>query len=408
MIAQSNVTHMLVGKDLDIAGTSDTRDSLSEGQIGVFLVGSNTAKTDALTSGDKFTIAYKNAQGVVTETPVIEYDNIRNKSAVTYTAPTQRSRAIGYDGSSGSIDAINNNDYVAHLFWYDNSKTFGYGKPVKFAAYRSSDSATQVEIATGLASNFNKNFAREKPSIIKAEILLSDAGTAITGTGNLEVVNGSKYVQAISPDGGTTPPDADAVVSVGDYLRFGTATTDPVYEVVAIDATSNIITLNMPYQGASEVVAGASAEYIAAANAASAAAGVKLTALPLTDDFQAGVIRYDITEFTIELKDDFGSTTLSELSAPSVGSGTYWEIAQNQWFLKGNRGEPWRVGNYPKNVVLDATSGKTYDQIAFNYVDRNARTIDRQVGSYGTVVIATEEESGSTVHTDLKTVLGIS
>jgi hypothetical protein len=400
MIAQSNVTHMLVGKDLDIAGTSDTRDNLSEGQIGVFLVGSNTAKTDALASGDKFTVAYKNAQGVVTETPVIEYDNIRNKSAVAYTAPTQRSRAIGYDGSSGSIDAINNNDYVAHLFWYDNSKTFGYGKPVKFAAYRSSDSATQVEIATGLASNFNKNFSREKPSIIKAEILLSDAGTAITGTGTLDVVNGSKYITA-----GT---DADAVVSVGDYLRFGTSTSDPTYKVVAIDTTSEIITLNMPYQGDTETVAEASAEYVASADAASASAGVKLTALPLTESFDPGVIRYDVTEFTLELQEDFGSTTLSELSKPSVGSGTYWEVAQNQWFLKGNRGEPWRVGNYPKNVVLDATSGKTYDQIAFNYVDRNARTIDRQVGSYGTVMIATEDESGSTVHTDLKTVLGIS
>jgi hypothetical protein len=407
MISQSNVTHMLVGKDTDLLTAAETRNDLAVGQIGVFLVGSKTAKTDALSAGDRFTVAYKNSKGVVVETPVIEYDYIKDKSAVTYTAPTQRSRAIGYNGTSGSIDAINNNEYVTHIFWRDNSKTFGRGIPVKFAAYYSSDSATQIEIADGLAVNFNKNFARENPPIIKAEILLSDAGAAVTGTGNLKVVNGSKYVQAISPDGGTTPPNAGAVLSVGGYLRFGTATTDPVYKVTAIDTVNEIITLNMPYQGDSEVVAEASAEYIASAAAASAAAGVKLTALPLTDDFQAGVIRYDVTEFTIELKDEFGSTTLSELAAPSVGAGTYWEVAQNEWFLKGNRGEPFRVADYPVENVLEATSGKVYDQVTFSYVDKNARSIDSLVSSFGNVMIATEDESVSTVHTDLKTVLGL-
>ena len=213
--------------------------------------------------------------------------------------------------------------------------------------------------------------------------------------------------RAISPDGGTTPPNAGAVVSVGDYLRFGTATTDPVYEVVAIDATNDIITLNMPYQGDSGTVAEASAEYIAAADAASAAAGITLTALSTTSAFEPGVIRYDFTEFDLELKDDFGSTNLTDLTTPSLGSGTYWEVAQNEWFLKGNRGEPWRVGNYPKDLSLEATEGKTYDQISFSYVDKNAQTIDRDVSSFGDVMIATEDESASTVYTDLQTVLGI-
>jgi len=399
MIAQSNVTHMLVGKDTDLLANTETRDALEVGQIGVFLVGSTTAKTTALSAGDRFTIAYKNSKGVVIETPVIEYDYIKNKAAVSYAAPSQRSRAIGYNGTSGSIDAVNNNDYVAHVFFYDNSKTFGYGKPVKFAAYYSSDAATQIEIADGLAKNFNKNFSRETPKLIKAEVVLSDAGTAITGTGTLTVVNGSKFVTA-----GT---DADAVVAVGDYLRFGTDTTNSVYEVVAIDTATDIITLNMPYQGDSEVVAEASAEYIASADADAASAGIILTALATTSAFEPGVIRYDFTEFDLELKDDFGSTSLTELTTPSLGSGTYWEVAQNEWFLKGNRGEPWRVGNYPKDLSLEATEGKTYDQVSFSYVDKNAQSIDRMVSSFGDVMIATEDEDSSTVYTDLQTVLGI-
>jgi len=399
MIAQSNVTHMLVGKDLDILSNTSTRDDLNTGQIGVFLVGSKTAKTDALASGDKFTIAYKNSKGVVTETPVMEYDTLRGKSAVDYAAPSQRVRYIGYNGTSGSIDAVNNNDYVAHIFWYDNSKTFGYGKPVKFAAYYSSDAATQTEIATGLVKNFNKNFARENPKLIKAEVLLNDAGTAITGTGTLAVVNGSKYVEA-----GT---DVDAVLSVGDYVRFGTATTDPTYKVVALDTTNEIITLDTPYQGDSETVAEDSAEYIAAADAASASAGVKLEALPLTEGFDPGVIRYDFTEFRVELKEDFGSTDITEGTKPSLGAGTYWEVAQNEWFLKGNRGEPWRVGNYPKNPVLEADSDENYDQVTMAYTDSNARTIDRTVKSYGNVMIAVPEGGSGNIYASLQTVLGI-
>ena len=35
--------------------------------------------------------------------------------------------------------------------------------------------------------------------------------------------------------------------------------------------------------------------------AAAASAGIKISALPLTDGFQPGVIRYDILDFTVEL-----------------------------------------------------------------------------------------------------------
>lgn len=399
MIAQSNVTHMIVGKDLDLLSASGTRDDLAVGQIGVFLVGSKTAKTDALASGDRFTIVYRNSKGVLIETPVIDYDTVKEKSAVEYTAPSQKVVAVGYNGTSGSIDVEDNNDYVFHIFFKDNSTTFAKGTPVKFAAYRSSDSATQVEIADGLAENFNKNFARENPKLIKAEVIVSASGAAITGTGDLTVKNGSKYVVAAT--------DADAELTVGDYIRFGTNTSAPVYKVTAIDATNNIITLHMPYQGDSETVAEADANVVTSADAASANAGVLLTGLPITASFDPGIIRYDVVEFNVELKDDFGSTNIEELSAASVGAGTYWEVAQNEWFLKGNRGEPWRLGNYPKTVVLEATEGKVYDQISFNYVDYNARTVDRHVGSFGTVMIATEDEDSSTIHTDLKTVLGI-
>jgi len=144
MIAQSNVTHMLVGKDIAILGSGVTRDSLAIGQIGVFLAGSKGAKVNALAAGDKFTIAYRNAEGVVIETPVIEYNNILSKSAITYQAPTQQVLAIGFNGTDGKIDVKDNTDYVLHIFWCDNSANFSEITQVKFAAYPIGTGATQL------------------------------------------------------------------------------------------------------------------------------------------------------------------------------------------------------------------------------------------------------------------------
>jgi len=414
MIGQGNVTHLLVGKDLSLLGETKTRADLATGQLGVFKVGSKTAidGTTDLTAGDRFTIATKNSKGVIVETPVIEYDNIKSKSSTVYAAPAERVRAIGYNGTSGSIDPINYANYVAHVFWKDNSKTFGQGIPVKFAAYAADGSATQAEIAAGLVNNFNKNFQREKPKMIKAEVLLSDAGVATSG-GTGAWVNGSKYITIAESAGGANDAakyNADgATVVAGDYIRFGTAVTDVCYKVVEIIGGGTALatlTLDTPFQGTTTTAKAANAmEVIVAANAATASAGVKLSALPLTEGFEPGVIRWDFLDFEIQLGSEVGATTQSSISTPSLGAGTYYEVAQNEWFLKGNRGEAWRVGNYPKTVTLEATAGKTYDQCVINYMTSNAQTIDRQVASYGTVMIAVE--AGSAGYTALLDVVNI-
>lgn len=405
MIGQGNVTHLLVGKDLSLLGETKTRADLATGQLGVFKVGSKTAidGTTDLTAGDRFTIATLNSKGVIVETPVIEYNNIKSKSSTVYAASTVRSRAIGFNGTSGSIDPINYANYVAHVFWKDNSKTFGQGIPVKFAAFAADGSATQAEIAAGLVNNFNKNFQREKPKLIKAEVLVNSAGSAVGAAADTVVGNiGSKYVTVTDTGGNTT---VNAMVA-GDYFRAGTAVTDPCYKVVAstVGTGGGILTLDTPLQAAVNLV-GTTAELITAANAAAADCGVKLTGMPLTEGFEPGVIRWDFIDFEIQLGSEVGATTQSSITTPSLGSGTYYEVAQNEWFLKGNRGEAWRVGNYPKTVTLEATAGKTYDQCVINYMTSNAQTIDRQVASYGTVMIAVE--AGSAGYTALLDVVNI-
>jgi hypothetical protein len=404
MINQSNVTHIVIGKDDDIITAAETRDDLIAGQIGVFLVGSTIGKVDALVAGDRFRIAYKRNDGAVVESPVIEYSNILNKNAEgTPAAATNQVRALGFNGTTGSIDDTNSEDYVVHYVWYDNTKSLAMGKPVKFLAYRSDASTSQVEIAVGLAQNAVVNNSKEVYPIIKPRVLINDAGAVITGTGNLTAVQDSKYLTAAT--------DADAVVSVGDYLRLGTAAgavlTDDCYRVVSFPSGGQFIELDRAFQGASATYTEANCDYIAAATAASAAAGVTLDAQ--TMPFDPGIKKYSQVNFDFwKVGEGFGSTTVSEVTKASKGVGTYAEIAEIEWFLRGNRGETFRVAAYPVSYTPDADSTKTYQQIVVSYKDTNVKTLDYEPASYGAILIATEDESASTVHTDLKTVLGIS
>lgn len=406
MISQKNVTHLLVGKDLNFA-TSTTRAGLAKGQIAVFLAGSSTSLSSvaALTAGNRYTVAMKNQDGVIVETPVITYGNEKSKTKVDYTAATAQSAAIGFNGTSGSIAVSNSTNYVMHIFWKDNSKVFGYGQPVKFAAYKSDASATQVEIASGLAINFNKNFSRENPKMMKAEVLINSAGTAVpTGADTIVFTNGSPYFTATDIDNAT----GTSAMAVGDYIRIGTNTTDPCYKITAIDATNNIGTIEMPFQGTTVSAADTSYELVVAATAASAGAGVKISALDSQSAFVPGLVKYDFCTFEVELGENFGSTTYTDLTAGTKGSGTYYEVADLEWFLKGNRGETWRQGNYPKQVKLEATSGKTYDMITLTYAEPTSTTINGPVYSYGTIMIATEDASSGNIYASLATVFGIS
>lgn len=407
MIAQSNVTHMLVGKEIAILSSGVTRDSLAIGQIGVFLAGSKGAKTNALAAGDKFTIAYRNAEGVVIETPVIEYSNVLSKSAIAYQAPTHQVLAIGFNGTDGKIDAKDNTDYVLHIFWSDNSANFSEITQVKFAAYASGANATQLEIANGLIKNLRKQFSREPIKPLIAELITSDTGDAIgTGVVGLKFTKGSKLV-SVSTGGDIDNTTGNATaLAAGAYIRVGIEKTDPVYKIASIDTTKNTLLLEDAYQGESVELEDDDMLQVSSADVSAGDMGVKISASPISNGLQPGIFRYDQIRFEIQLKDSFGDTKLTEVVAPTKGSGSYGEVAEVQWFLKGNRGEPWRQGNYPKTVVLDATPGKSYDMISFNYADYNARTLDRQVGSFGSVLIATETGSNS-VHAALKTVLGL-
>ena len=426
MLGQKNITHIIVGKDDAPVAATETRADMIAGQIGVFKVGSATAidgDTD-LVAGDRFKIVYKDVDGNLVESPLIDYDNIVSKSAVPYAADTEQKTYIGYNGTTGSITVTNSDEYYIHLDRKDGSKTWGEHTLYKLlAAYRSDASATQTEIADALVVNAVKNLAVEKTRSGRAVNQvgrISSATVTATNdfTGDTTVVKGSSVISIAEASGandagvyGTGSDD----LAVGDYVRIGavgagTALTSGVYKVIALGGakTSSILaTLDRPVLEASGTYAAAThdIEVIPSASAIAGNWGLMVESLPVK--FVPGLFKNTQVTFDVSLSDAFGSTLITEATPAFKGSGTYEEVAEIEWFLRGNRGEPYRVASYPVSKNLNATSGKTYDTITFSFTNNNSTDLNGDVKSRISVVIYTEDEGSSTIYTDLKDVLNI-
>lgn len=424
MLSQKNKTHVIVGKDVAPLAETAGRASLSAGQIGVFKNGSSLAidGTTALAAGDKFKIVYMNVDGNIVESPMYDYDLIINKKAVAYTAGTEQKTVVGYNGTTGSIAVANSDVYHIHMTRRDSSATLAeHGLFKLVAAYQSDASATQTEIADALILNAVKNFELEKAksgvTVTKVGRINSAAVTATNDfTGDTTVVIGTKTISiaeaGTSNDAGvygSTPAD----LAVGDYVRIGsvgggTALTSQVYKVVALGGakTSSIIaTLDRPVLEASGTYAAATHDIEVIPSASVANWGLTFESAPVK--FVPGLFKYQNVTFDITLSDAFGSTLITDLAYPTKGVGTYKEVAEIEWELRGNRGEGYKVASYPVSQNLNATSGKTYDVISLDFANDDARGLDKNTRSWHSLIIFTEAEDDVTVHTDLKAVLNI-
>lgn len=421
MIGQKNVTHLIVGKDLAIL-SSGTRASLATGQIGVFKNGSQTPTTSALSAGDLFTIAYKDVSGQVINTPHIEYSNIIRKGSTAYTAAAQKKVFVGYNGTTGSINVGNSDAYLLSVILNDTTTAFQEHPPYEYAEYTSDASATEKEIAEGILASALKNMTNvvktNKKVMVQPGIVCSATGTDTSG-GAFTVVNGSSVVTTVesaasAADAGKYNTDG-STIAAGDYLRFSAATevkTDEVYKVVSITGGGTgaaTIVLDRPFLGTSGSKAANTVSVIPAATAANVATNWGISLTGVAQEFKAGLLKYQVIDFEVVLNSSaFGSTLITVNTARNKGVGTYEEIAEMESFLRGNRGEVFRVASYPVTKTLNAVSGKTYDVIVFDFFDDSVTGIDREIKHYGTIMLATEDESSYTANTTLKTILGIS
>lgn len=348
-----NVDYALVGKGTSTTPPANDISDLADGQLGVFNSGGTAG---AITSGDKFVIALGGPNGkakFVSE--VIDPTQVELVTRRGYFAAVQQKNALGYNGTSGSIDdtLASGNLYFVDVYIQEYLTSNTDGRTIKHFQYSSVAGDTQADIASGLFTSAVNNYSREAEDYMLFEMLCDNAGVATTGT--LDVVKGS--VTAVA----SVPGDFE----VGGFVRLGTATTDPVYRVDAI--SGNNLTLNTKVQQATQQLAIAAAESITAALGAAANFGITMEGLEL--EWEIGKSQYKIVRWELGAR-DFGTTTVTELANPFDGVGEYKQAADAEWFLRGFEGEYNREGfSTIYQSVINATAGVTYDITSLRFQD---------------------------------------
>ena len=363
----NNARHVQIAKKLARTATLQVVDPsganyLADGETAVTDESGRIVLTNATAAvaGKKIQVCQRSGDNIFWS-GVLDGSNLKSFLGGAPITAVEQVTNVGYNGTSGSIDTINNNEYLMRVIRYDNQSVFANKQMMKFGAYTSDAAATQQEVADGLAISLIANFKREPEKAIKFERLCDAAGVVATvATGTITFVNGSDLVATA----GATPATDYAV---GGQIRFGTAVTDIVYTVKAVDNTAQTITLDTPYQGASGTLTAANQRKITPVQAAAAVCGLKLTGLPLK--FERGVFKYGKSRFEVTLS-GMGSTSLAFTTPASEGSGTYESVAEYEWFSsEGVHGKIERLGTPPPTFKQDAVAGIPYGTLYIEVSD---------------------------------------
>ncbi len=405
--AISNARQIIIGKTPVALGATDLKSAAfeaAEGEIGVFTKEGtrvNTANGN-IAAEMEFVIAVSRGAGKAPlVSDLIDGSKVTVANAVQNAVATEQSLAIGYNGTSGLIaDVVT---YIGELYkvtiLVHQFLSGTDSEKLKAGYYQSQLTDGQAEIALGIRSSVNKNFDREvsnsdgdKPIVAKA--LCSDAG-ALTGgtTGTLTTTKGSALVGASGAAIVTQLP-------VGAYVRFGTAQTDAVYKVVAVDQPNNTITVDSEVLEASATLAAGSAEVIGATLGANADWGVVLdgTALP----FNRSKKRYAKCRFDVSLSESFGSTAAANTANAFEGSGTPESVAQLENFLARFMSESYEMGSpfifdIDEDLLADL-SAAGYGLITLKWSQVEVVSFQNEISPKELVIAVPAPTAGATVN----------
>lgn len=284
-------------------------------------------------------------------------------SGACYEPATEQISYIGYNGTSGSITVANEKFYEVKLEHVPNA--FAYGKRpanYKYGTYKSDANATQAEIANGIQASLVQNFKPNRTIDwrVITELVCNNAGAAITGT--VTTFGVTRYSKTVTLNGTVTN------VTVGDFIRLGgTTTAASVYKVAAVNSPTSIV-LTVPYQGTSGTIAVASVQVITAANAATAAFGIKITGLKQKYDVNRWR-QYDKVRFNPFINEPFAGTLVTTTAAFD-GVGVYEQAANDEYISWGDEGQVFVDQVPPLFREQDADPNGTYDIAILGWLNK--------------------------------------
>lgn len=399
MIAQNNVTHLYVCDN--VAPVTTAAPTVAR-TMGMKKAGETLCSIEAISTAnsDGFQILYMDNASKLQVSPVFYWNDLVSKRKVAATSDAAQVVAVGYNGTTGSIEVNNGGNYLLTIGYKEGTKQFNK-RLYRYGQYTADATATQYEILNGVQDSLLKSMAKDPYVMFKVEKINAGALANALGTSTVSVVNGSKNI--------VCSEDMTSLIVVGTLLRFGTtgAGTAPVYKVTSVGTgigAARIYTLDQPYQGVTNATfAAASFESVTEGNY-----GLLITAMDSNRPFEVGKWAFNPLRFDVGLSTDFGSTITTINTYPAKGNGTYKDIATIEWELIGNRREAYRIAEYPLNSIntsLAANSAETYTTYTLQFREDSTNTIGGTADSLMTLMIAADQ-TDDTLTTQLDTIFG--
>lgn len=344
--SQKDIQLLFVGASA--TATTGAIDAMNDGEIGIFTPSGKRITELTAATEDKFIIVKKTPNGgVPLLSSIINKADIKSLTRKLYVPAVNQVQTVGYDGTNGSIDTINDNEYKLTISFREGLTSNHGGLYLKHGFYASDINATEYEIGTNLLANLKANFSKEAEELVNISMYCNDAGVATAGT--VDVVKGSKYMNASVP----------ADFAVGGLVRLGLNTTDPCYKVVSI--VGNTIELGCKVGEATQQFAIAAAMGVTLALAEAASFGVSITAVPSAH--VVGKMHGNLQPLLFDVTvSGFGVTPNVATAAGTAGNGTQKQIQELEWFCQGNEGDFHRIGE-PNLITARTEASGNYDMI---------------------------------------------
>lgn len=330
---------------------------------GFYKTSDNTLEEGALEAGVEYEFRFRNSAGVLNKTKPFTSADISNAVYMATTARTEQVTYVGYNGVSGSLDAANSTYYSIRLAL---NHTFGMlnNSPLLLTIpYKSDSSATQSEVAAGLAIAGTKVLDRQVPKPIKIERV--NAGAQLVDLDNLSFVHGSTYFT--SADNDTASIVVGSIIRVEEPENDGDAVTDPCYVVVAHDSgagAARVYELDQPFQGVTN------ADHDHCSTVTEGNWGLKFTGISPTDaEFNPLYDQPIVVSFDVQLGENFETATVTKSVQPFIGRGTYQLVAAQEAYTQFQN-KTREVSRYPRTTYLQsAVAGNTYAMFSFEVTD---------------------------------------
>ena len=135
-----NVTNIIIN-NLDSALSTGGPDTLNAGEIGAFRADGTRIAAANVAATTSFFLARGNdkGQGYYTTDLITKADIVSSNANVPMTAtiPTEQHDTIGFNGTSGSLEAINNNLYFVRMYIQSLLTSSSDGAVIKHFQFKS-------------------------------------------------------------------------------------------------------------------------------------------------------------------------------------------------------------------------------------------------------------------------------